>query len=122
MSFSKSVFLHGVNKLKVDYFYQQMHQDKFVTVFFIERVPSFNKENSDKLVLVHLLVEIINYTKTHGEYKVKLKVVNKQNHNQYVCMGVSITNQKRRYCRTSTMSTEQDIVYYWRIYFGQLKF
>jgi hypothetical protein len=32
---------------------------------------SFNKENSDKLVLVHLLVEIINYTKMHGEYKVK---------------------------------------------------
>jgi hypothetical protein len=37
-----------------------MHQDKFVTVC-----------HSDKLVLVHLLVEIINYTKMHGEYKVK---------------------------------------------------
>jgi hypothetical protein len=34
---------------------------------------SFNKENSDKPVLVHLLVEIINYTKMHGEYKVKFK-------------------------------------------------
>jgi hypothetical protein len=32
---------------------------------------SFNKENSEKLVLVHLLAEIINYTKMHGEYKVK---------------------------------------------------
>jgi hypothetical protein len=32
---------------------------------------SFSKENSYKLVLVHLLVEIINYTKMHGEYKVK---------------------------------------------------
>jgi hypothetical protein len=32
---------------------------------------SFNKENSDNLVLVHLLVEIINCTKMHGEYKVK---------------------------------------------------
>jgi hypothetical protein len=35
---------------------------------------SFNKENSDKRFLVHLLVEIINYTKMHGEYKVKLKM------------------------------------------------
>ena len=36
---------------------------------------SFNKENSDKLVLVHLLVEIINYTKMHGEYKVKFVTI-----------------------------------------------
>jgi hypothetical protein len=32
---------------------------------------SFNKENSDNLVLIHLLVEISNYTRMHGEYKVK---------------------------------------------------
>jgi hypothetical protein len=25
----------------IDYFYQQMHQDKFVTVCFIERVPQY---------------------------------------------------------------------------------
>jgi hypothetical protein len=35
---------------------------------------SFNKENSDKLVLVHLLVEIIHYTEMHGEYKVKFNI------------------------------------------------
>jgi hypothetical protein len=29
------------NILYFDYFYQQMHQDKFVTVFFIERVPQY---------------------------------------------------------------------------------
>jgi hypothetical protein len=28
-------------RLVTDYFYQQMHQDKFVTVFFIERVPQY---------------------------------------------------------------------------------
>jgi hypothetical protein len=26
----------------IDYFYQQMHQDKFVTVFFIERVTNLS--------------------------------------------------------------------------------
>jgi hypothetical protein len=31
----------------------------------------YNKENSEKSVLVHLLVQIINYKKMHGEYKVK---------------------------------------------------
>jgi hypothetical protein len=29
------------NFLVIDYFYQQMHQDKFVTVFFIKRVPQY---------------------------------------------------------------------------------
>jgi hypothetical protein len=34
-----------------------------------------NKENSEKTVLVHLLVQIINYKKMHGEYKVKCYVL-----------------------------------------------
>ena len=31
----------------------------------------YNKENCEKTFLVHLLVQIINYKKMHGEYKVK---------------------------------------------------
>jgi truncated hemoglobin YjbI len=33
----------SINKIFdiIDYFYQQMHQDKFVTVFFSERVPQY---------------------------------------------------------------------------------
>jgi hypothetical protein len=38
---------------------------------------SYNKENSEKTVLVHLLVQIINYKKMHGEYKVKFYNNNK---------------------------------------------
>jgi hypothetical protein len=44
--------------------------------FYIDQLGhSYNEENSEKTVLVHLLVEIINYKKMHGEYKVKFKVV-----------------------------------------------
>jgi hypothetical protein len=32
-------FILTVHLCIIHYFYQQMHQDKFVTVFFIERVP-----------------------------------------------------------------------------------
>jgi hypothetical protein len=34
-------FIFTVHLCIIDYFYQQKHQDKFVTVFFIERVPQY---------------------------------------------------------------------------------
>ena len=34
-------YIFTVHLCIIDYFYQQMHQDKFVTVFFIERVPQY---------------------------------------------------------------------------------
>jgi hypothetical protein len=34
-------FIFTVHLCIIDYFYQQMHQDKIVTIFFIKRVPQY---------------------------------------------------------------------------------